>query len=336
MATTVNIPQWGQLFDSFVDAALYTEPESVARDEVLAHVQGETLVPGRYLYSSDSCAANWIRLTRDPKYKHHRETVEFWANSGGKEISALVHEQLECDEIDYVSLGPGAGEKDAALIGRWLDSGIDVFYYPYDISMVLVATAIRKVRENIPRNASQRLRIKAALADFHHLQAMKEVFTYRDSPKVLSLLGSLGNLEQDLAFLRHVKSEMSRRDILILEVRLDSGKERPSELMKDDTALRFDFGPIENYLGVGFDRRAMIVHNEREVSAVDNTVTTVVGCNSVEYNGTDYKNIRLIYIHQYSESEFLKALTKVGFEILYSKPGGKSERFLVCVVRKKH
>lgn len=184
--------QWGELFDGFVDAAIDTADQTAGRDEILAHLNGGTLIPGRYMYSTDLGATNWIRLCNDPMYRHHRETVDFWANSAGGRIAAAIHSELGRDDLDYISLGPGAGEKDAELVGHWLASSIDVFYYPYDISRVLVSKASSTVHESAPRKSRDRLRIKAVLADFNHLDAIRDIFAHRDSPNVVGLLGSLG------------------------------------------------------------------------------------------------------------------------------------------------
>jgi hypothetical protein len=211
------------------------------------------------MYSSDLGAANWIRLCKDAKYRHHRETLNFWSNSGGKKIATLVHETLGCDDIDFISLGPGDGEKDAELVNHWLDASADVFYYPYDISRLLVATSVRAVGEGTPEDGHERLRIKAVLADFHHFKAMRQVFSHRDSPNVVALLGSLGNLSDEVRFLAQLKQQMLKDDLLVLEVRAHSRPNQLMELKDGHAALRFDFGAIESYLGLTFRRELMTV-----------------------------------------------------------------------------
>jgi hypothetical protein len=325
---------WGQLFDSFVDAALYTADDSVGREEILRAADLHTPVPTRYLYSSDSGADNWIRLCRDPMYRHHRESVDFWAGGAGTDLANLIGEKLDRDDFDFISLGSGDGQKDADLIKCWLESGADVLYYPYDISLPLVSRAIRRVKQAVPSRARNNLRIKAVLADFNHLTTLGEVFQHRDSPNVVSLLGnSLGNLQQDLQFLRNLRGQMSNEDLLVLEVRLRSDSEELPELATTQ-ALRFDFGALEHYLGLSFDQEKMIVAREEHVSSISNTVTTVVTCTEIESRGVPFDEIKLIYIHEYREQDFLEALEKIGFEIVESRHGEGEERFLVSVVRK--
>jgi hypothetical protein len=328
--------QWGELFDKFFDAAVDTDIEAVGREEILAHMEGGTLLPGRYLYSSDAGANNWIRLCNDPKYRHHRETVDFWANSGGQNIADLIQGQLGGrEDLDYISLGPGAGEKDSELVRKWLDSGMDIFYYPYDISRPLVSRAVHKVRDGAPPNSTSRLRVKAVLGDFNHLKSLVDVFRHRDAPNVISLLGSLGNLENERQFLLKLYQQMSSYDILILEVRLQSEGNEPAELVDGDAALRFDFGPLEIYLGLRFNRKLMTIKRERHVSSINDTITTIVGCENVKYRGVTYPETKLIYIHQYKEAAFLSVLKDIGFHVICNECGKQSEDFLVCVVHKK-
>jgi hypothetical protein len=325
--------QWGELFDSFVDAALTTDV-TVGRDDILTHLKSGTLVPSRYLYSSDSGAANWIQLCEDSTYPLHKETVQFWTEQQGKEVAELIHERLGRDDADYVSLGPGDGEKDAGLINHWLDAGMDIFYYPYDISRMLVSKAVYTVRENVPQAAKDRLRIKAVLADFYQLHAVRTVFAHRDSPNVVGLFGGLGNLTNERQFLLKLKQEMRKGDILVLEVRLKSEEEdHVSELKEGVAALRFDFGALESYLGLSFDPAMMTVERQAKKSSIADAVTTIVGCKDVHYDGKVFEEAKLLVIHQYSEGAFLGALKRWGFDVLKTWRGDGTERFLICVAR---
>jgi hypothetical protein len=326
---------WGQLFDSFVDAALYTDDDSVGREEILRAAEVGTCVPGRYLYSSDSGADNWIRLCQDPMYKHHKESAEFWAGGQGRDLTKKVMDILGRNDFDYVSLGSGDGQKDASLVAWWLDSGADLFYYPYDISLPLVSKAIRTVRRKMPRASTGQLRIKAVLADFNHLSTVNEVFNHRDSPNVIALLGnSLGNLEHDLGFLRDLRQEMSDEDLLVLEVRLSDDQARLAELSTPQ-ALRFDFGPLEHYLGLTFDIAKMTIGTKQGVSSIPDTTTTIIGCKEVVFREREPLEIKLMYIHEYISEIFLSTLKENDFEIVEEQLAGDDEKFLVCVLRKQ-
>ena len=325
---------WGKLFEGFVDAALYTADDSVARQEIIKAVEGRTLIPNRYLYSSDAGADNWVRLCEDPEYRHHRESVDFWSSSAGQDLTALIKEEIGQNDFDYVSLGPGDGQKDAALVEGWLESGSNVFYYPYDVSLPLVSRAIRTVRSDTETATDDGLHIKAVLADFKHLRTVSEVFRHRSTPNVVGLLGnSLGNLKGELRFLQELRREMSLDDLLILEVRLKSDDDQLPELATPQS-LHFDFGPLEHYLGLTFDEGKMTFSTRRGISSIENATTTIVACKDIPIPGATAKEAKLIYIHEYEEADFVAAI-KERFDIVKLKPGTADERFLVCVVRKK-
>lgn len=335
----LGVHHWGQLFDSFVDAALYTADDTVGREEIEKAIDRRTLIPSRYLYSSDSGADNWVRLCRDPMYRHHRESVDYWAGNAGKKMAALIKDRLGREDFDYISLGSGDGEKDADLIATWLKSGSDLLYYPYDISLPLVSRAIRTVVKKAPASAKkERLHIKSVLADFHHIGTVSEVFKHRNSPNVVALLGnSLGNLEHDLGFLRDLRGQLSVDDLLVLEVRLKSTEKKEKRLpeLASSQSLRFDFGPLEYYFGLTFNEKKMSTTVDGEVSSFPNTKTTIVSCTGVKINGAPYEKAKLMYIHEYEEEDFLFKLEEEDFEIIERKPGDKGEDFLVCVLRKK-
>jgi histidine-specific SAM-dependent methyltransferase/TIR domain-containing protein len=325
---------WGQVFEGIVDAALYTADDSVARNEIIDSVKVHTLIPGRYLYSSDSGADNWVRLCKDRSYRHHWETVDYWSSRAGRRMAKAIKRELGRDDFDFISLGPGDGKKDTALIESWLDAGSDVLYYPYDVSLPLVSRAIRAVCKNTSKAPSSTLRIKAVLADFYHLQTLGEVFKHRDSPNVIALLGnSLGNLENELDFLHELHRAMSDDDLLVIEVRLKSDDGRLPELATPKS-LRFDFGPLEHYLGLPFDEGKMDNTTEDELSSIPGATTTVVFCKGIEIPGANSDEAKLMYIHEYDEEAFLTAIED-RFEIVEHKEGSKRRRFLVCVLRKK-
>lgn len=324
---------WGKLFEGFVDAALYTADDSVGRQEIIKAIEGRTLIPNRYLYSSDAGADNWVRLCEDPEYRHHRESVDFWSSRAGHDVTTMIREKIGQADFDFVSLGPGDGQKDAVLVEGWLESGASVFYYPYDVSLPLVSRAIRTVRTET-QGSKDGLHIKAVLADFKHLGTVSEVFSHRATPNVVGLLGnSLGNLRGELKFLQDLRRQMSDEDLLILEVRLKSHEDQLPELATPQS-LHFDFGPLEHYLGLTFDEAKMTFSTKRGISSIDNTDTTVVACKDLSIPGATATEAKLIYIHEYEEKAFVSAIEE-RFEIVKLKPGNENERFLVCVLRKK-
>jgi hypothetical protein len=322
---------WGELFDSVVDAALYTRDDRVARTEIESHVENRTLIPSKYHYSSDSGADNWIRLCQDPSYQHHINTTEFWAGERGQQMATLISEHVASGSLDFISLGPGDGQKDAALVDAWLKEALDVFYYPYDISLPLASKAVQHVRERTRSNTNRKLHIKAALADFRHLRTMRDVFAHRTAPNVVGLLGSLGNLERDRKFLRELRETMGRGDVVVLEVRLKSKSEPPE--LSSPSSLRFDFGPLDYFLGIEFHEDLVRISRRDGASAIPNTETTVVSCEGAMYKGQKLHSIPLQYIHRYDPDAFLTAVRSDGFQVVGEPVVDEAGAFLECVLQ---
>lgn len=222
-ATRADRFGWGHLFDSLVDAALYLEDErGIARDDIINAIRQNKLIKTRYHYAEDTGADRWLRLCEDPGYRHHVRTKGYWASRRGKRMAECVRREFDGAAFDFISLGPGDGRKDGSLVLNWLSEGVDLFYFPYDISLRLVARATHEVRRHTRQVQTGLLRVKAVVADFSDFPKVADVFQYRPTPNVVALLGTLGNLGNERDFLRDLLPTLGERDLLLLEVRLKS------------------------------------------------------------------------------------------------------------------
>jgi Histidine-specific methyltransferase, SAM-dependent/TIR domain len=332
---------WGDLLDTLVDAALYLERDHVARADIETHIKAGTVIPSRYHYSSDVSAQIWIARCKDPKYYHQRNTTRFWADArrGGR-FADRVREEIGSDTFDYVSLGPGDGVKDADLVFNWLEAGIDLFYYPYDVSFPLAIEAANTVRARAETSSRRdSLHIKAALGDFLYFDKLRQVFLHRTAPNVVALLGTLGNLKTDLGFLRYLRDTMNEGDLLMLEVRLRS--EAKVSQLDSPPSNRHDFGPLEHYLGMKFDQDLMHESRETDLSEIPGTETIVVTYFGPvpESAGPSPSKVTLQYIHLYDPDAFLEAVGDVedtGFELVRgAEVVNRKEAFLECLLRRR-
>ena len=322
---------WGELFDSFVDAALYIRDDTLARTDIEHSIKAGRVIPSRYHYASDAGAKNWLQMCEEPTYRHHRNTTEYWASSRGMAMADLIRSELASPSFDFVSLGPGDGQKDSDLVVTWLAEGVDLIYYPYDISLSLAARSVQRVRERNGRATDGRLRVKAVLADFQQFNLMSEVFRHRQAPNIVGLLGTLGNLPHEMSFLRNLRASLTADDLVVLEVRLQSD-DRLLEL-NTGSSLQHDFGPLEYYLGLTFDRELMYVERQENVSTVPGTETVVIGCRGLRYRDEEFEDVRLQYIHLYAPQAFLAAVANAGFDVIHSVVDTDGA-FLECLIRR--
>lgn len=322
------------LFSTYVDAALYTESAHDARAEILEHADDKAVIPGRYLYDNDVGTDHWVSLCKDRDYAYFHDGLNFW----GKEADAFVAaiKEVTGHRFDFISLGPGNGQKDIALIRAWTkDDDLDVIYYPYDVSLKMLSQTVKEIRDShIP------IRLRAVLADFANLSQMETVFAARDAPNVISLLGnSLGNISDELSFVSRLWALMTAGDLLLLEVRLNGGQAGLAELERLK-AKRFYFSPLEHYLAVKYDPDKVTSRPAtKPLSKIPGAKSTLICYEDFEFDGETksdkkhYSDVPLLCINEYDATEFMDAITKTGFEYVMHRIDDK-ESFFVCLMKR--
>lgn len=336
--------EWGFLLESVVDATLCLVDKKDAQADIEKHISQGWVIPTRYHYETDVGAEKWLQLCKNDNYRLRQNTMAYWLSEDGRDMAEVIRGHLRPHEqrLDFISLGPGDGEKDATLISDWLSAGLDVFYYPYDVSLRLAAHAAQRVRRDAVLSPRGSLHAKVVLADFWELATMREVINYRDAPNVIALLGTLGNLANDRQYLSDLRSCMHETDVLLLEVRLKSSVESEAKsekmlLESDDNSLKHDFSPLANYFGLRFDKDNICTPTLPGLSRIDDriTETTVVTYIGPAPEGKVWPDdgVRLQYIHKYDGDEFLRQVQKIGFEILHKFASEKG--FLECLLRRR-
>ncbi len=316
-------------FEGFVDAALTAAGRSSAGDEIRGSFEAGRAVPARSLFTVPSAAESWIRWCSDPANRGYRQALGFWKGPDGKEVARSIVAQLDRDDFAYVSMGPGDGRKDAALIGHWLTLGADLTYYPYDSSMSLLQRAVRQTVDQTSPVGGDRLYVKAVLADFDRPSLLETVFAQRPSPNVIGLFGhSFINLAEEPTLLDEVRRTMSADDLLVIEAPLNSDATPLDH--GTDAELSFYFGPLGS-LGVPFDSRRVSVRAMEGISRFPGATTSAVQYESAELDGELYGDVTLAYIHRYAEQGLLDVLAGTGFSVLSTHATGRTDPSLVCV-----
>lgn len=333
-------PDWRKLGGRLLDTAILTRDQDsyvdnpvAARQRILECIKQGNAIPTQYHYASDVMASLWVHHCREVTYRHQRNTVNFWRSPAGQHHADKILKILERrsgnwqGDVDFISLGPGDGEKDAFVLGAWRRAGADVRYYPYDISAPMVQRAVDRVRQFL--GADVEWPVTAVLADFSEVLAVSSVFADRSAPNVIGLFGNLGNMMDDVGFLAKLRRVMGPEDLLMLEVRVQSD-DSPIELA-GGKSLQHDFGPLEHYLGMTFDERTVAPSYANDKSDVPGTQTIVVTYNG-EVPDLGDQQVTLQYIHLYDPDQLLEELERQGFAVEFTFLSSTDPPFLDCVL----
>jgi hypothetical protein len=318
----------GEVYEGIIDATIYLGMDTVLGrvDHRLRELLNARLpIPTYFAYLTHHGYLNWVRLTQDHRYSYYRAGVDL-CEAKANEIAHAVIDAVGREQIDFVGLGPGTGAKDRALIHSLVAAAAPVdgslFYYPYDINPAMIVHAIQTV---LSGDLSSKVSVKGIIAPFDSLGLFSPVYKDRAGPNVLALLGNtLGNMSDDTGFLETIYSSMWSGDILLLEVRCHVDEQAGhAPGIGEDAKKRFNFGPLEDLGAVYDDHRDLIsIRRERSRSVIPNTVTTVTQCERVTCGDKTWNDVRLAYVHEYSEPDLDRVVTDIGFTILERFPGG--------------
>lgn len=294
---------------------------------------GHTLPP-RYLYWNESSARSWLELCRDATFRTHHDAMRLWLGSTGGEVAMAVREELGREDFDYMSLGCGNGEKDAALLSRWLRDRADITYYPFDINLSLLTHAVRQVLDQVPHGTRERLHIKSSVGDLDHLSTLVGAFRQRPSPMVFAVLGnSLGALQSEHQLLSAIRNEMREEDLLLLEFDLNS-RQQPVADLDSPRFSQFYFNPLRDH-GIAFDPGQFCARSADGLSAIPGATTQVIEYRNAEIDGRRVDSVVLGELRTYALDGFLGALRDLGLDVASSWiPDGGRDLPCVSLIRR--
>lgn len=306
----------GEVFDTVVDGAFYlqkTRPVP-AKAEIVSYLSQGTPMPQRLLYLTEEGQTTYLALCDDPDYTYYRETFQYVANNGTSLITAIL-EHCGSTEVDFISLGPGNGQKDAVFLKELLKNARSpryTYYYPYDVSGGLLLETLRTIRaRDLPL---QKLRVKAIEADVAYLKEFKKIFDFRDEPNVYSLLGGLDDTANEVALLTSLYHMMEPSDCLLLEVRKKSGA-GPQALGQIELNRRLDLAALR-YVGALVEPQAVHYDTVASTSSIPGTSTVAAVVDEMELDDVKYDEVRLFNVHYYNAADIAQRLTDVGFRTL--------------------
>ncbi len=271
-------------------------------------------MPQRLLYLTEEGQTTYLSLCEDPEYGYYHETLTYIVENTATLVESMLNHGGS-SEVDFISLGPGNGQKDSVILKELLRKAKSpgyTYYYPYDVSGGLLLESMRTIlARDLPL---EKLRVKAIEADVAFLAEFKKVFDFREEPNVYSLLGGLDDTANEVALLTRLHRVMNPRDCLLLEVRkkVDSGPKGmgPIELNK-----RLDLAPLR-YVGAKVDPGTVDYAEVVSTSSIPNARTVAATVPRLELDKKEHTDITLFSVHYYDDKEIKQVLRKVGFRIL--------------------
>jgi dimethylhistidine N-methyltransferase len=120
--------------------------------------------------------------------------------------------------ISVVELGSGSSSKTRILLNKFLDLGLNVHYFPIDISRKMLEESVGKLRTDIPRVSTVGIPMDYG-SGLEHVNALINTRGDSSRSKLILFLGSsIGNFEpkQSVSFLRMIRQKMSPGDHLLV------------------------------------------------------------------------------------------------------------------------
>jgi hypothetical protein len=223
------------------------------QEEAMTRVRNAEELDLKYHYVGWKMAENWNRLTDDSVYAHgdHRQQL---ASLVG-EMTAGIPTELS---YRYVSLGPGDGKTDVALLPA-LAGTLDIsscFFVDVSIELLQVSTD-RVITDLIEKEVISPRHIRAVLGDFEDsLAKLAPVLNGFGDRSFFSLNGfTIGN-STERKLIVSLSEGMQEGDLLLLDARLhglgkaatisDEQKQTLLEPYISGAMRKFAFGPVED------------------------------------------------------------------------------------------
>jgi Histidine-specific methyltransferase, SAM-dependent len=319
----------GEVFETIIDGTFYLQKvrPTPSKIEIRNCLRAGTSMPQRLLYITEEGQQTYLNLCEDPNYLYHHETLQFVSNNVS-DIITRVLDHCKSQEVDFISLGPGNGQKDACFLtdlGRRTDPSQFTYYYPYDVSGGLLLEAMRNIMSRdlqLPK-----LRVKAIEADVSVLADFRRVFDYRPEPNVFSLLGGLANLSSEVDLLLLIRRLMRSRDVLLLEARKKT-RNKTQSLGSIDLNRRLDLAPLAA-VGAVVDPSSVEYKSGPSTSTIPNTATVAARVPGLVLDNEAYVDVTLFSVHYYSAADLERTLMSVGFSVLF-KHVGPNSLFYIC------
>jgi uncharacterized SAM-dependent methyltransferase len=258
-----------------VDGALDVSEsrDAYARELRQAVLQGEK-VPAKFQFAEADGGRHWLSLCRGDSYPYFAHAKTHLRNNAARLVER-IHAATGSAAVDLVSLGCGDGTKDEILLRALADKLTNhecIYYYPVDISDILLVEAVRHVAHHGPNKA--RYHCKAVLGDFTKLSSLRGVLDYRRPiANLFSVLGNVLGSFDEADILTSLGGAMEPGDLVLIEANI--GKPEDSKAMlEDDAANQWDLSTLAA-LDIDPELCELKQETKSGLSVVDGTKTLV-------------------------------------------------------------
>ncbi len=234
------------------------------------------------------------------------------------EIMDGLRGALQLRGLTVIALGSGDGYIEVRLVQQLLALRQQpLSLWLLDLSEALLAIAFRRAGSVLGSSISERLGV---LADFHHLPRYTELFAPtldQGRQRLFVLLGTLGQLDHTLRFLREVLGKVARSDdLLILDAELSTTP--PGEASREPRLSPLEQPDLRDWLC----ETLMLVRplpqqitveqtQERDTLPDDSVTRNIIA--TVETRGLPPRQFSLLRQHRFRIDGLRALLTQSGF-----------------------
>lgn len=300
--------------------------------EMLAYLQAGSTPTLKFNYLGALGAQNWLSLCEDPRYGH----IEF-ESAFSQIVNDMINAAgIEGKRVDVVSLGPGDGKLDLKLLTAIQGNATIAHYYPLDLSIELLQSAVNNVVRADWLNKN--FRIKAIHGDFTSLIRYKPIYSFDPALNFISLIGYTFGNHHEGELLGKLREAMEPADLLLVDARLHrEGAHTGAKPTKEQTAEitrsynhvlnnRFAFGPLEAMTTADFLQTTFLYDVNRLHTVVPdalNIVTYVKELHTkLRKTGTKLhrRRLELAVTTIYEINSLTTWLNDRGFDVIWSRP----------------
>jgi uncharacterized SAM-dependent methyltransferase len=316
------------------DAAIYVaDKRDNYFEELRGFVKDRKIVPSKYLYWTPQGSAHWLEFCELEQYKFYADSV-LVLERHARSIAQKIVEATGTAELDYVSVGSGDGIKDNLILRELHNKLLPdeyIYYYPVDISDMLIIEAVRNVLQGLPKD---KFRVKALIADFVRLEKLQAFYEERRSPNIFSVLGNTVGNADERKLIKSLAEAMLPGDLVLIEV--NAGKPDIGDPVWNDVVTReHDFTPL-TVLNVAFDPDLVEYKPIKNASAVQGTQSILASCKEAKIEGDLARDIKLSIVHYYDYEQFLSYMArKLKVTVLWSTPKPEKGIYLALGMREK-